>query len=273
MRLVCVACSAADGVWVLGDATIKRFDAAGAIVSRIELDRLASSIGVDGDTVWTGFDGEIACYSPSGERVGGFRDAPRLGRVTAVKCVDEFVLAGDATARCVRAYTRRGRWMRNLGVNNNTRGLLIPNGVVDFDVDRRTNTVVVANPGKHRVERYALNGELLGFWGRFGMHSTADFPGCCNPTNVAVACDGRVVVTEKAPPRLKVFSDAGQLLAVRNRDVFDPRAKNMSVAVSDSGQVYVADSAQLIVHVFESMPETVDANVGADEQPAAGAAP
>jgi hypothetical protein len=34
-------------------------------------------------------------------------------------------------------------------------------------------------------------------------------------------------------------------------DVFDLNAKNMDVAVDAAGRIYVADTATLIIHVFE----------------------
>ncbi|RIK84136.1 MAG: hypothetical protein DCC67_05195 [Planctomycetota bacterium] len=150
MRIVSLACGETPGVWVLGDSSVRRFDAEGQGVADFELDRLPWSIGLDeaNDSIWVGFDGEAACYSPAGQRIGGFRDAPRLGRATAIERVGESIVVGDATGRCLRLYDLDGRWIRDIGNANRTQGLLIPNGVVDFDVDRRSSTLVVANPAK-----------------------------------------------------------------------------------------------------------------------------
>ena len=127
-------------------------------------------------------------------------------------------------------------------------GLLIPNGMVDFAVDAQ-GVIHVANPGKHRVERYRPTGELLGHIGRFHGTDPAGFGGCCNPTNVAVR--DRVYVTEKAGPRAKVYDFGGNLQAVIASDTFDPNCKNMSVAVDGRGTVYVADTVKLTIHAFE----------------------
>jgi len=123
---------------------------------------------------------------------------------------------------------------------------------LDFAVDAH-GIIHVANPGKHRVERYTPGGELLGHIGSFHGTDPAGFGGCCNPTNVAVS--ERLYVTEKAGPRAKVYDFSGELQAVIAADVFDPNCKNMSMAVDHRGRVYVADTVKLAIFVFE--PVTV----------------
>ncbi len=63
--------------------------------------------------------------------------------------------------------------------------------------------------------------------------------------------EGRVIVTEKAGPRVKVYSPQGGLLDVVADDTFDPGARNMDVAVDPEGRIYVADTAMLQIRVFE----------------------
>jgi hypothetical protein len=59
-----------------------------------------------------------------------------------------------------------------------------------------------------------------------------------------------VYVTEKAGPRAKVYDAEGELLAVIADDVFDPRCKNMDLAVDSKGRVFVIDTVRLQIHVF-----------------------
>ena len=131
---------------------------------------------------------------------------------------------------CIRRYEAAGKFLNNIGKDNRMKGFLIPNGVVDFGIDA-DGIIHAANPGKHRVERYTPEGELLGHIGRFDGLDPAGFSGCCNPTNVTVADGDRIYVTEKAEPRAKVYDFQGKLLAVIATDVFDPNCKNMDIAV------------------------------------------
>ena len=110
------------------------------------------------------------------------------------------------------------------------------------------------NPGKHRIERYTPEGELLGFWGRFGTRRPEYFPGCCNPTNLALTRDGQVAVTEKAGPRTKLYTATGTLLALVGEEAFDPNCKNRDLAVDAKGWLYVVDTIRLTISVLA--PET-----------------
>ncbi len=147
------------------------------------------------------------------------------------------------------ASTCTGELRNKIGKDNPVNGFLIPNGVLDFAVDTH-GVIHAANPGKHRVERYAPDGELLGHIGRFDGNDPAGFTGCCNPTNVAVGdC---IYVTEKAVPRAKAYDFDGSLLAVIASDVFDPNVKNMSIAAGPHGRVYVVDTVKLAILAFEA---------------------
>ena len=97
----------------------------------------------------------------------------------------------------------------------------------------------------------SADGTMLGRFGHFDGQDPAGFPGCCNPTNLVVDTQGRVIVSEKAGPRVKVYDREGGLLAVVADDVFDPGAKNMDLAVDSAGRIYVADTATLEICIFE----------------------
>lgn len=258
-----------DAIYAVGDSHVAVLDLEGRLLRRWATERPPYSVAVDpaggrlaaahGPTVWVGEAGQIEIFSPAGERIDVWRDDLHLGLVTAIGFTADGVLAADATARCIRHYDRQGSLRNAIGEKHRKGGFHIPNGVVDFAVDSE-GIVHVANPGMHRVERYTPEGELLGHFGRFGGGDPERFPlrgtdvtfsGCCNPTNLTLAGD-RVVVSEKAPPRAKVYDSAGRLLAmVATAEAFDPGAKNMDVAADGRGVVYVADPVRRRICVFE----------------------
>ena len=139
--------------------------------------------------------------------------------------------------------------MNDIGDRQRKGGFDIPNGVLDFAVSA-TGVIDVANPGKHRVERYTAQGALVSQFGRFDGRDPAGFGGCCNPTNLAVDAHGRVIVSEKAGPRVKLYDPAGGLVAVVSDSEFDANCKNMDVAVDAQGRIYVADTVRLEICVF-----------------------
>jgi len=201
------------------------------------------------EEVYVGQKGQVEIFDESGKHLDTWVDPQRLGLVTAIGLLPGHVLLADARDRSIRRFDREGKPVNDIGKDNRMKGFNIPNGSLDFAVDSQ-GIIHAANPGKHRVERYTPEGELLGYFGRFDGQNPEGFAGCCNPTNVTVTGRGHVVVTEKAGPRAKVYDKEGSLLAVIADDVFDPSCKNMDVAVDSVGRVYVVDTVRLEIKVF-----------------------
>ena len=246
-----IAVDDAGRVYAVGDSAVKVFGAGGEPLRQWATRLPGQSVAVDADgRVWVGEHGQVEIHDALGTLADTWRDAGRLGLVTAIGFGRGHVFLADANARWIRRYDRNGGFLNNIGDRHRKGGFHIPNGVVDFAVDGE-GTVHVANPGMHRVERYSPDGTQLGHFGRFDGRDPAGFPGCCNPTNLALDGDGHVIVSEKAGPRVKVYSPDGQLVTVVADDVFDPAAKNMDLAVDSRGRVYAVDTEALEICVFE----------------------
>jgi len=240
-----------DQLFAAGDASVKVFDDGGKPLREWTAAKPPLSVAVAGDgSVWAGEAGQVEIFDGEGRRADAWQDVERLGRVTAIGFVEDAVLVADASDRCLRRYSRHGEFLNNIGKNNRMKGFLIPNGSLDFSVDSE-GIIHAANPGKHRVERYTAEGELLGHIGRFGGQDPAGFSGCCNPTNVAVIGRDFIYVTEKAGPRAKVYDFDGKLLGIIASKAFDARCKNMDITVDSRGRVWVADTARLSILAFE----------------------
>lgn len=244
-----------ESVYAAGDSAVQVFSATGEPLSRWATGMPAECVAVDSaGRAWVGGWQRVEVYDPAGTLAVTWRDPGRLGLVTAIAFGGGDVFLGDATARWVRRYDAKGTWKNDIGSQHRKGGFHIPNGAVDFDVDRN-GVLHVANPGMHRVERYRADGTLLSHFGRFDGNDPAGFPGCCNPTNLAVDGGGRVIVSEKAGPRVKAYGPSGDLVAVVAGAAFDAGAKNMDLAVDASGRIFVADTARLEILVFEPASE------------------
>ena len=233
---------------VVGDRVVKVF-AEGALLRQWKTSRRPCSVAVDEEgRVWVGEPGQVEIFEKGTDPVT-WTDPDRLGLITAIAIGKDGVFLGDAHARCIHRYDRDGNWLNDIGDTHRKGGFHIPNGVVDFAL-AVDGILHVTNPGMHRVERWTTDGTLLGRFGRFNGQDPEGFPGCCNPTNLALGSAGRVIATEKAGPRLKVYDADGGLLTVVADDLFSPAAKNMDVAVDANGRIYVADTETLTIHVF-----------------------
>ncbi len=251
-----LATDRADYLYAVGDSKLAVFSPEGEFLRGWPTEHPGYSIAVAADgKVYVGEEGQLERFDQAGKLLDTWRDADRLGLVTAIALVGDDVLVADTQGRCIRRYDQRGTWRNDVGKDNRMRGFLVPNHCLDFAVDSHA-VIQAANAGMHRVERYTVGGELLGHFGRFDGRDPAGFPGCCNPTNIALTPAGQVVVTEKAGPRVKVYTPGGELLTVVADDDFDPNCKNMDVVVDSRGRIYVIDTVRLQIVVYA--PEAGD---------------
>jgi sugar lactone lactonase YvrE len=245
-----IAVDAAGAIYAVGDRQVKVFDADGGLQRRWSTERPGYCVAIDADSsIFVGQAGQIEKFDRTGALVTTWRDPERLEMVTGIGFHGENILVADAKGRCIRKYDRGGQWLSDIGKDNRTKGFLVPNGCLNFGIDEK-GIIHAANPGKHRIERYTLSGEMVGRFGRFGTHRPEDFPGCCNPTNLTLTPQARLVVTEKAPPRVKVYSTEGEFLALIGTEFFDPVCKNMAVSADAQGCIYIVDTVHLNIHVF-----------------------
>jgi sugar lactone lactonase YvrE len=247
---------AVDGegrIYAAVDSAVKVFDPDGTPIREWPTSRPAHAVAVDADgSVWVGGLRRVEVFDADGTARETWDHDDGLGLVTAIGLTADDVFLADASARWIHRYDREGKRRNQIGDRHRKGGFHIPNGVVDFAIDAE-GVIHVANPGMHRVERYAADGTLLSWFGRFDGQDPAGFPGCCNPTNLTVDAAGRVIVTEKAGPRAKIYDRDGELVCVVATDIFDPAAKNMDVAVDRTGRILVADTARSEIVVFEAV--------------------
>lgn len=245
-----IAIDAAGRIHVVGDALLVVLDADGRALRSWPTERPGHCVTVTPDgTVYVGEPGQIEIFDADGTRRDRWRDEQRLGLVTSIAVTDEHVIIADVQDRCLRRYDRQGRFLNDIGRDTRMRGFMLPNRHLDFVIDRQ-NVIHVCNPGQHRVQHYALDGKLLGRFGRFDGRDPAGFTGCCNPTNLALTPEQHIVTVEKAEPRIKVYTRDGRLLAVFGQKDFDPGCKNTDAAVDAQGRIYVIDTVRLHIVVF-----------------------
>ena len=260
-----------DGsIYAVGDSDLKVFNPAGSFNRRWRTAKPGFSVGVDGaakGTVYVGQAGQVERFDANGRLLATWRDGDRLGVATEIGVFDDHVLVGDAANRCIHRYDKTGRFINDIGRRPGRKGFMLPNAHLDFRVDAE-GIIHAANPGKHRIERYTLEGELLGHIGKFGGPDPTGFSGCCNPTNVTLTPQGDIVVTVKAPPGIKVFDRKGKLLSIIDGGGFDPNCKNMDVAVGADGRIYAVDTVRLQICVFApaDVPEPKKAAEGASKR-------
>ncbi len=244
-------------IHLAGAEGIRVLDPQGELVASWRTSGPARCVALAEDgTVWVGLAAKVEAYDGSGKLVSswGVEGSGRgeLSVVTSVAVVGLNVFVADAGNRCIHRFDVTGDFIDEIGKRDRETdfvGLICPSPYLDFAVDA-DGVLHVTNPGRLRVERYQSDGELLGFWGKPGTRPE-EFSGCCNPSNVALLGDGRVVTAEKRPPRVKVYDGQGTMLAYLGPEHFTSEAMGLDLAVDSSGRLHVIDPGDGKVRVFE----------------------
>jgi hypothetical protein len=138
-------------------------------------------------------------------------------------------------------------------------------------------TIYVADTGNHRIQVFAPDGSYLQEWGSWCELYTEGQPGCTDPDGagplgfgdgqfsepwgIAIAPDGNLYVADTWNHRIQVFDAEGQFItkwgdfATTNGEAvgstgsfWGPRA----VAIDDAGIVYVTDTGNKRVQIFDA---------------------
>ena len=257
-----IAVGPEDRVYVAGDNAICVFDASGAVVTTISTTAPPRCLAVAKDgTVYAGMTDHVAVVGLDGSRKAAWPSAGEKAIFASIAVSEENVFVGDAGNRVVLRYDKSGKLLGKIGGKDPRRGIdgiLVPSPYLDVAVGA-DDVLRVANPGRLRVERYTLDGEPLGHWGK-GGDAMDSFQGCCNPTQFALLGDDSIVTSEKGLPRVKITSKAGTLTSVvAGPESFLPlrcptadctKGKTLDLAVDGRGRILALDPSSSTVRIF-----------------------
>lgn len=250
----CVASGADDRLYVAAGNHVSVFDPAGALLTEIAWDGPARCLAVAQDgTIYAGLRDHIEVFDRKGQRRAAWESPGQRTWLTGLAVGPNDLFAADAGGRVVLRYDRTGKLTGRIGRRNperNNPGFIVPSPF--FDVEwHRDGLLRVTNPGRHRVEAYTIDGDLERAWGKPSF-AIEGFAGCCNPINIALLPDGRIVTCEKGLPRVKVYSLEGNLESVvagpesfaGNANACGPddcTTGGLDAAVDSKGHIWILD--------------------------------
>lgn len=212
------------------------------------------TVAQDG-TIYVGLRDHIEVFDRTAQRQAAWETPGKRTWFTGLAVGDSELFATDAGHRVVLRYDRSGKLLSRLGQKDKERnipGFIVPSPFFDVKL-ARDGLLRVANPGRHRVEAYTVEGDFEFAWGRASA-AIDGFCGCCNPISLALLPDGRFVTCEKGLPRVKVYSEAGAFESVVagpesfaenakvcGADDLDCNKGGLDAAVDSQGRIYILD--------------------------------
>ncbi|MFP4378863.1 MAG: NHL repeat-containing protein [Candidatus Sumerlaeia bacterium] len=235
-------------IYVAGSKGVHIFNADGERTGKIDSESPYTAIAVGDDgKVYAASRWQVNVYDKDGNKETAYgekgRDPGQFLFITGLALKNGFIYIADAGSRRVSRFATVGDYVDYID------GFLIPSPYFDLVFDSK-GMLVLGHTGKHRVEYYDANHELTKNWGQFGSNAEG-FCGCCNPCNLYVMDDGRVITAEKGIPRLKIYSTDGEMLAfLGGKENFNPSTEGMDLAVDKDDRIVLLDSFQNKVRFF-----------------------
>ncbi|MGC8744008.1 MAG: twin-arginine translocation signal domain-containing protein [Verrucomicrobiia bacterium] len=211
------------------------------------------------EQMYVGFRDFIEVWALNGTKLAKWESLGKKAWFSAIVEFNDFVFVADCGNRQVIKYDKSGKVIAKIdGKDENQKGgFVVPSPY--FDIGKGGDGLLwVANPGRHRLEAYSLEGDLMKFWGKPSF-SIDGFCGCCNPSYFTITKQGKFITSEKRLVRIKVYSANGEFESVvAGMEAFGEYYKNQNsdpvavdVAADQDGKVYVADLLRKEIRIFK----------------------
>ena len=253
------------GIYVAGDNSIIVFK--GGERKTIELSAEPTCIAVLADgKILAGPGSRIVVLAADGRKIADWPQVSEKSIFTSIAFDRDFVFVADAALALIHRFGYDGKLIDSFGAADpleNKPGFVIPSPY--FDIAMAPDGLLRAvNPGRCLIEAWTRDGHREWAWGRRSA-KLEDFCGCCNPVNIAILPDGGFVTVEKGLVRVKVYDGDGNFVGVAAgpqqlqwagpvrvcERVEDCGAKGFDVAVDGQGRIYVLDTVNNVVRIFE----------------------
>ena len=275
-----IAVDPENRILVAGDRSIKVFGEDAEFLRQIELGAAPRCLPVSEEGVlYVGLKDRVEVYDQSGTQQARWHDLGANAVLTSIAVSGDDVFLANAGQREILRYTRSAKQVLHFGKKDPSRnmpGFVVPSPYFDLAIGQ-DGLLKVANPGRHRMEAYTLEGDFELSWGEASM-GIEGFCGCCNPVNFALLPDGRIVTSEKGLPRIKVYeangSFSGVVAAPRDfeanqqaccgsaeaseptGDVSNCQSGGIDLATDARGRVLALDPVEQVVRIFEPLTGT-----------------
>jgi hypothetical protein len=254
--------TAADGrLVVAGEAGLAIFAADGAFIRRIDHPGVIRAVAWPAaDTFLCCIGGTLSTIDGTGTERGRIDFGPGA-RIDAVTVGGGWIFLADGGVGVIRRLPADGHgptltWG---GEDADDRFRLKVPGPW-FDLVWDGTGLLVANPGRHRVQRYDPDGNLIGQLGGVSATDLSKFVGCCNPVAVAALPGGRMLVTEKGISRAKILDQDGAMVSVVAQEADFRRlaggrhAFAIDAAIDARGRILLLESHGNTVEIWEELP-------------------
>lgn len=243
-----------DGrIYLTGDQKLLIIEPSGLLVHDVSLPDSPISVAAGDQFIAVTTQRNLLILDLQGQLMATWDDFYDTSLLSSVAIYKQHVFVADAGRR--RVYRYSGQGVRELEMDGkrdatDAHGFIVPSGCFDLAVND-FGELWVANPGKHALENYSLDGVLRGYW-EASFSDVSGFSGCCNPAHFTFLPDGNFVTSEKGIIRIKEYTPWGNLVGVvAAPSKFIEEGNVPDITADSNGTIYAMDPDKRIIRIFE----------------------
>ncbi|NQU67237.1 MAG: hypothetical protein HQ510_04775 [Candidatus Marinimicrobia bacterium] len=253
-HLFAIAIDPFDNIFVSADQSIIKYDREGnEQISFAVTDQVLCMAFDQTGKLYAASKNSVTSYGESGINQKILISLSDKTIITSIAVANENIFVADAGNKLVHIYNMDGKLKKSIGDKEHNNGIpwfIVPSPYFDLAVDNK-NKLWVVNPGKHELDQYTLEGELISSWG-IASANLEGFCGCCNPIHFALTSDDQFITSEKGLVRVKEYNEIGVFqTVVAGPDSFEDSYVRLDLAVDSNNRVLVLDNASGNVKIFE----------------------
>lgn len=264
-----IAVNKDDQIYLALDKCLQVFSKEGYFLSEIKLNGIPRCLTISEDgSIYLGMQDHVEVYNTNGKLKFIMKPYEKSAVFTSIAIYKDNIFVADAGNRIILNYDRKGRLINQIGKKNDSRnipGFIVPSPYFDIKISP-DGLLIVANPGRHRVEAYNTRGDFEYAWGNPSM-SIDGFCGCCNPINFDILPDGSYVTCEKGISRVKIYKPNGsfegvvagpETFALNRKACISNGMENcksggLDVAADSQGRVLIIDPIENTIRIFSQI--------------------
>lgn len=180
------------------------YDHTGGLLNNFAVESNLRDVATDNDHIYLLFPARIAVYNHEGQWLRDWEACSDKSDYCSIAVAPGFVFVTDVANKNICKYSTEGNFVKFIQSPN---GFIIPS--YSFGITYTDGVLYCSNSGRHNIEKYTLDGEYLGAFGKAGG-ATGMFCGCCNPVHLTNTSTGDIITSEKGNPRISCYGTNGE---------------------------------------------------------------
>jgi hypothetical protein len=180
------------------------YDRRGSLLNNFAIGSHLRDIATDGENLYLLFPSRLEVCDRNGTWLREWEACSDRSDYCSLTVASGAVYVTDAANKHICKYTSGGDFVTFI---QSPDGFIIPSHT--FGITSADGILYCSNSGRHRVEKYTLEGEYLGSFGKAGGLAGM-FCGCCNPVHLTHTSSGEIITSEKGNPRIGCYGSDGK---------------------------------------------------------------